>query len=234
MAAPPYDGALYNYLSHPANMCFKLPDHVTMQEGAMIEPLAVGLHAARRGGARLGKSVFILGSGTIGIMTLLACKAMGATQIIISDLLENRLMRAKEFGANLIINSSNCDPAEKVMEATNGQGCDIVFETAGSPITMAQTWKYVKRGGVIVVVGNISKETSYNFLEISRREVDIRPVFRYRNIYPLAIEAVSNGLIGLKGIQPKEFPLDQSQKAFDYTVHNAQNIIKTLIKVSDI
>lgn len=233
MAAPPYNGALKNYLTHPADMCFKLPESMTMQEGAMLEPLAVGMHAAKRGDVTMGKSVCILGSGTIGIMTLLAAKALGATKIIISDLVDNRLSKAKQFGADIVVNPQNQDLEQIVMEATDGQGCDIVFETAGSPYTMVDTWKYVKRGGVITVVGNISQEVPYSFLEISRREVDIRPVFRYRNIYPLLIEAVSAGKIDLSGIAPREFPFSQSDEAFQYTGNNAQDVIKTLIKVSD-
>lgn len=232
MAAPPYDGALRNYLAHPANMCFKLPDTMTFQEGAMLEPLAVGMHAATRGEVSLGKSVCILGGGTIGIMTLLSCKALGASTAIVSDLFQNRLESALKFGATAAVNPNEQNLEEVVMEATNGQGCDVVFETAGSPYTMAETWKYVKRGGVIVAVGNIAKDTSYPFLEISRKEVDIRPVFRYCNNYPLIMEAVNSGRIDLKQINPREFPFEESDAAFRYTVDNAQEVIKTLIHVA--
>ena len=152
---------------------------------------------------RLGKSVCILGSGTIGIMTLLACKAMGATEIIVSDLVGHRLESAKRLGATVTANPKEVDVTEAVLQATGGKGCDVVFETAGSPVTMSQTGRYVKSGGVIVVVGNIAQDVSYNFLEISRKEVEIRTVFRYRNIYPLAIEAVEKGYIDLKAIEPK-------------------------------
>ncbi len=232
MAAPPYDGALRRYLSHPANMCFKLPDSMSFQEGAMLEPLAVGMHAAVRGDVRMGKSVCILGGGTIGIMTLLSCRALGASTAIVSDLFANRLESARKFGATRAVNPKEQDLEQAVLEATGGQGCDVVFETAGSPYTMAETWKYVKRGGVIVLVGNITKETPYPFLELSRREVDIRPTFRYRNNYPLLIESVRSGRISLEGIASREFPFEESDAAFRYTVDNAQDVIKTLIHVA--
>jgi L-iditol 2-dehydrogenase len=233
MAAPPYDGALRKYLAHPADMCFKLPDEVSFQDGALLEPLAVGMHAARRGEVTLGKTVCILGGGTIGLMTLLSCKALGASKIIVSDLFENRRASALAFGAAAVIDPKAQDMDRVVMELTDGQGCDIVFEIAGSPYTMADTWRYVKRGGCIVVVGNISADTVFPFLEISRKEVDIRPVFRYRNLYPTLIKAVSDGVIDLSGINPKEFDFKHSDEAFRYTVENAQEVIKTLIKVSD-
>ena len=233
MAAPPYDGALRSYLAHPANMCFKLPDTMTFQEGAMLEPLAVGMHAAERGEISLGKSVCILGGGTIGIMTLLSCKALGASKAVVSDLFDSRTETAVRFGADRGVNPQKENLEEVVMDLTGGEGCDVVFETAGSPYTMAETWKYVKRGGLIVCVGNIAKETSYPFLELSRKEVDIRTVFRYRNNYPLLIEAVRTGKIDLKSICPREFPFEQSDAAFRYTVDNAQEVIKTLIHVAD-
>ncbi len=233
MAAPPFDGALQSYLAHPADLCFRLLDSMTMQEGAMLEPLAVGMHAAKRGGVTMGQSVCILGSGTIGIMTLLACKALGATRIVVSDLIESRLESAKAFGADVVVNPREQDLEAAVMELTGGAGCDVVFETAGSPHTMVDTWKYVRRGGVITLVGNITADVSYSFLEISRKEVDIRPVFRYRNLYPMLIEAVASGKIDLSGIRPREFPFEESDAAFRYTANNAQEVIKTLIRVSE-
>ena len=233
LAAPPYDGALRKYMAFPAKMCFKISEKMTMQEGAMLEPLAVGMHAAMRGQVSLGKTVCILGSGTIGIMTLLACKAMGATEIIVSDLVDQRLESARRLGATVTANPKEVDVTQAVMEATGGKGCDVVFETAGSPVTMAQTPRYVRSGGVIVVVGNIAQDVSYNFLDISRKEVEIRTVFRYRNIYPMIIEAVEKGIIPLKEIAPREFPFEQADEAFQYTITHAQEVIKTLIKVSD-
>lgn len=233
LAAPPYNGALRRYMAHPANMCYKLPETMSFQEGALLEPLAVGMHAATRGEISLGKTVCILGSGTIGIMTLLSCKALGASTAIVADLLPKRLESAVHYGATRGVNSKEENLEAIVMELTGGAGCDVVFETAGSPFTMVDTWKYVKRGGKIVVVGNITKDTPYPFLEISRKEADIRPVFRYCNNYPLLIEAVRSGKICLDGIVSREFPFEQSDEAFRYTQENARDIIKTLIHVAE-
>lgn len=233
MASPPYDGALRNYMAYPASLAFKLPDNISTEEGAMVEPLAVGLHAARRGEVQLGKTVAILGGGPIGIMTVLACRAMSATKVIVSDLFDTRLANALKFGADVAVNPKHTDVEAAVLDATDGQGADVVFETAGSPVTMAQTVKLVKRGGLIVIVGNITKGTSFDFLAITNREVDIRPVFRYRNIYPIAIDAIRTGKIDLKALAPRIFPFDQTQAAFDYTIDNAEEVIKTLIRVTE-
>lgn len=229
----PTNGALRNYFAYPAEWCFKLPDNVSTMEGTMLEPLSVGMHAAGRGGAELGKTALIIGVGTIGYMTMLACKAMGVSKIIVSDALENRLALALQHGADYAINVKNEDAVEKVMEYTDGEGCDIVFETAGSPVTLASTWKYVKTAGVIVNVGNASGEIPFVFGELARKEVDIRSVWRYRNIYPIAIEAVRTGKIDLKHIEPAMFPFEKSQEAFEYAFEHRSEVLKTIIQVTE-
>lgn len=210
-------------------------DVTTLKVGdrVALEPLSVGMHAAGRGGAELGKTALIIGVGTIGYMTMLACKAMGVSKIIVSDALENRLALALQHGADYAINVKNEDAVEKVMEYTDGEGCDIVFETAGSPVTLASTWKYVKTAGVIVNVGNASGEIPFVFGELARKEVDIRSVWRYRNIYPIAIEAVRTGKIDLKHIEPAMFPFEKSQEAFEYAFEHRSEVLKTIIQVTE-
>ncbi len=230
-AMPPADGALRQYMAYPEEWCFKLPEHVSSLEGCMIEPLAVGMHAARRGEVELGKTVCIIGVGTIGFMTMLACKAMGAGKIIVSDALPNRLSMAGKMGADVALNAKEEDVEARVLEETGGLGCDIVFEAAGSPYTLADTWKYVKRGGVIVNVGNAGGEVPYLFGELARKEADIRHVWRYRHIYPAAIEAVSKGAIRLKDINPTIFPFEKSQEAFEFAFEQRNKVLKTVIKM---
>ena len=175
-------------------MCFKLPDNVSTKEGALIEPLSVGFYAAEQGNVGTGDTVVILGSGCIGLVTLLACKAHGAGQIIVADL--------------------------------------VVFETAGSPVTIAQTPFIVRRGGTITLVGISSKEKiNYNFAQIMDKEATIKSVFRYRNIYPKAIAAVASGAIDVKNIVTHEFDLDHIKEAYDEAVNNKTDLVKAVIKV---
>lgn len=230
-AMPPTDGALRKYIAYPEKWCFKLPDNVSTMEGSMIEPLAVGMHAAARGEVALGKTVCIIGVGTIGFMTMLACKAMGASRIIVSDALSNRLEIAEQFGADVTINAKEEDTEARILEETGGLGCDVVFEAAGSPFTLAATWKYVKRGGVIVNVGNAGGEVPYLFGELARKEADIRHVWRYRHIYPTAIDAVSRGIIPLKEIDPAIFPFEKAEEAFVFAFEQRSKVLKTIIKI---
>lgn len=232
LATPPVQGCNEEYIAFPENMCFKLPDNVSTKEGALIEPLSVGFYASEQGGVKTGDTVVILGSGCIGLVTLLACKAHGAVKIIVADLVEARLQKALEIGATEVINSGKEDALKKIEELTNGRGADVVFETAGSPVTIAQTPFIVRRGGVITLVGISAKEEiNYNFAQIMDKEATIKSVFRYRNIYPKAIAAVSGGAINVKGIVTHEFDLDHIQEAYDEAVNNKTDLVKAVIKV---
>ena len=232
LATPPVQGCNEEYIAFPENMCFKLPDNVSTKEGALIEPLSVGFYASEQGGVKTGDTVVILGSGCIGLVTLLACKAHGAGKIIVADLVEARLQKAIELGATEVINSGKEDALKKIEELTNGRGADVVFETAGSPVTIAQTPFIVRRGGTITLVGISAKEEiTYNFAQIMDKEATIKSVFRYRNIYPKAIAAVSSGAINVKGIVTHEFDLEHIQDAYDEAVNNKTALVKAVIKV---
>ena len=232
LATPPVQGCYEQFIAFPEDMCFKLPDNVSTLEGCLIEPLSVGFHAANQGEVGVGDTVMILGSGCIGLVTMLACKAHGAGQIIVADLVDARLEKAKELGATAVINSKNTDVFKEVERLTNGRGADVVFETAGSPVTIAQTTFLVRRGGTITLVGLASQEEiTYNFAQIMDKEATIKSVFRYRNIYPKAIAAVSSGAIDVKKIVTHEFDLDHIQEAFDEAVNNKTDLVKAVIKV---
>ena len=232
LATPPYQGCLMNYIAYPADMCFRLPGNLSTREGALIEPLSVGIHAAGQGNVSLGSSVVILGAGCIGLVTLLACKAYGATDITVVDVIPKRLEFAQKLGATRVINALEEDAAEAMEKLTGGAGTDVVIETAGSAKTVAQTPYLVARGGKIVLVGMAPQDViPYNFAKIMAKEAEIHSVFRYRNIYPKAIQAVEKGIIDVSQIVTNEFSFEETAKAFDYVINNKQDVVKAVIKI---
>ena len=232
-ATPPYHGVLTNYVTHPEDMCFKLPDNVSDLEGALVEPLAVGLHASGTGEVGLGDTVVIFGAGCIGLVTLLSCKAKGASKIFVVDVLENRLETANTLGATHTINAKECDVLQKIDELTEGDGADVVIETAGADVTVKQTANVVSRGGTIVLVGMTpNDETCFNFMKLMGKEAQVRTIFRYRNLYPVAINAIASGAINVKDIVSHEFDFDHVKEAFDFVVSNANDVVKAVIKMN--
>jgi len=234
LATPPVQGCYENYIAFPENMCFKLPEGMTTKEGALVEPLSVGMHAANQGEVKLGDSVVILGAGCIGLVTLLACKAHGATDITVVDIIPKRLEYAMKMGATRVINGKETDAVKEILANTAGAGVDKVIETAGSPFTIQQTPYLVKNGGTIVLVGIAAQENiEFNFAKIMAKEAKIESVFRYRNIYPQAIAAISDGMIDVSGIVTHEFDFDDIQEAFECAINNKDEVVKAVIKIKD-
>jgi L-iditol 2-dehydrogenase len=229
-SAPREHGILRNYVSHPAEMCYRLPDNMSFEEGALIEPLAVGMTAAREAGARIGMSVAILGSGCIGLVTLLALQAMGLSRITLVDLHDIRLKKAQELGAWNTVNASETDSVDAVRALHGGIGPDLVFETAGSRIAASQTIRIVKRGGTVMIVGNVVGETPIDFQLMTNKEVTIKTSFRYRNIYPTAIDAVSSGRIDVKSIISRNYALKDAPQAFEDCINEKATMVKAVVQ----
>lgn len=231
-ATPPVDGVFQEYVAHEAALCFRLPENMSTMEGALIEPLAVGMHAANQGGAHLGQTAVVTGAGCIGLCTLLSLKAMGVSTVIVADIIQKRLDKALELGADYVINGSAEDTVARVREITGGKGVDLGIETAGSQITASQLIQATKKGATIVFVGySASGEMTLPIGMALDKELNFKTVFRYRNIYPMAIDAVASGKIHIKDIVTDYFELDDIKNALDSCVHNKQDIVKGVIKV---
>jgi len=229
---PNYRGALTNYLCHPESFTYKLPEGMTLMEGALVEPAAVGMHAASKAGATLGKKIVILGAGCIGLMTLQACKSLGATDIVVVDVLPKRLELAKKLGAAEVVNGMEEDTVARCKEILGDLGADIVFETAGAQVTARQTPQIVARGGKIMIVGTIPGEVPIDFLKINR-EVSIQTVFRYANNFPMTIEAIDTGKFDVDSMVTNIYDYEDVQRAFDESVSCKSDIIKGVIRVAE-
>ena len=232
-ATPPVDGVFQEYVAHEADLCFKLPDNVSTLEGALIEPLAVGFHAANQGGAHIGQKAVVFGSGCIGLMCMLALKAEGVTEVYVVDVIDSRLEKAARLGATAVVNSSREDAIRRIAELAGGSGVDLAIDTAGADATVNQAIRMVKPGGTIVCVGySRSGQVTMDMSVALNKEITFRTVFRYRHIYPMAIAAVAAGKIDLKDVVTNRFTLDQIQEAMEKSVSDKVNIVKAVIEVA--
>lgn len=232
-ATPPIDGVFQEYVAHEAALCFPIPDQMDTMDAALIEPLAVGFHAAKQGDAQFGQTAVVTGAGCIGLVSMMALKAMGVTNVIVVDIMPKRLEKALELGATAVVNGKEKDTVEEILRLTGGAGADLVIETAGTEITTAQAIHFAKKGSTIVLVGYSASgnETLPMGLALDK-ELTFKTVFRYRHIYPMAIEAVASGKVNLKGIVSNIFSLDDIQYAMDESVKNKADIVKSVIRIS--
>ena len=231
-ATPPIDGVFQEYVAHEAALCFKIPDNMDTMEAALIEPLAVGFHAARQGNAQLGQTAVVMGAGCIGLVTLLALKAMGLSTVYVVDVMQKRLDKALELGATAVINGKDTDTVEEINRLTEGRGVDLVIETAGTEITSRQSVHVCKKGATIVFVGySPSGDVNMPMGAALDKELTFKTIFRYRHIYPLAIDAVASGKVNVKGIVTNIFDFDDIQNAMDTSVKDKANVVKSVIKM---
>ena len=232
-ATPPVDGVFQEYVAHEAALCFKLPENVSTLEGALIEPLAVGFHAANQGGAHAGQTAVVMGAGCIGLVSMMALKAEGVSRVYVVDVMAKRLEKALELGADGVINGKDEDAVEAVRKLTGGAGCDLVIETAGTEFTTRQAIHMTKKGASVVLVGY--SKTGEMTLPMSLaldKELTFKTVFRYRHIYPMAIDAVAAGKVNLKGIVTDIFDFDDIQNAMDRSVADKANIVKAVVRIA--
>ncbi|KAB0372109.1 sorbitol dehydrogenase isoform X1 [Muntiacus reevesi] len=216
-ATPPDDGNLCRFYKHNANFCYKLPDNVTFEEGALIEPLSVGIHACRRAGVTLGNKVLVCGAGPIGLVSLLAAKAMGAAQVVVTDLSASRLSKAKEVGADFILQISNESPQEiaKKVEGLLGSKPEVTIECTGVETSIQAGIYATHSGGTLVLVGLGSEMTRVPLVHAATREVDIKGVFRYCNTWPMAISMLASKSVNVKPLVTHRFPLEKALEAFE-------------------
>jgi len=229
-ATPPVPGVMQEYVAHEAALCFRLPDHVSTLEGCLIEPLSVGMFAATRGEACPGQTAVVYGAGCIGLCSILALKARGVSRIYAVDLLENRLNKARELGA-VPVNAAAVDAHAELMRLTDGRGADLQIETAGSEASTRLAIEVANKGSRIVLVGY--SRTGEMTLPLSiaiDKEVDFLTVFRYRHMYPVAIDAVASGAIDLKKIVTNIFSFDDIPNAMAQSLSNKAEIVKAVIQ----
>ncbi|MBS3787889.1 NAD(P)-dependent alcohol dehydrogenase [Candidatus Bipolaricaulota bacterium] len=227
MATPPIDGTFTEYFAQPADFAYRLPDSISLEEGALMEPLSVGIHAARRGNVDLGDSVAVLGAGPIGLVTMQSAFAAGASKVIITDIVDFRLEKAKDLGATDAINVQKDDLKDLYGEF------DKVLQTAGTSDTYEEAMHLVDRGGKVVQVGTPSAdELNIDPNEPITREFDILGAFRYANTYQDAINLVHSDTISLKPLISKTFPLEETEEALIYSSENPEKSIKTMVEIS--
>lgn len=233
MGSPPTHGAYREYLTWPSDFVFRLPDSVSFDEGAMVEPFAVGMQGAKRGGIKPGMSAVVIGSGPIGLAAMQAAAAYGATTIVVTDRVPSRLALARKLGATHTVNVSEADPVAAVHEFTEGEGADVVLETAGTVATARQAQDLVRRGGVVVLVGMFAEqEFPLYVMDIIFREYDVRGVFRYCNCFPPALALIGAGRADVKSLITHEFPLERTQEAIEFARDRKDVAIKVVVKPS--
>lgn len=231
-ATPPIHGCLTPYVVHPAAFTFRLPDNVSFGEGAIVEPLAIGLQAAKKAAMKPGDVAVVIGAGTIGAMTALAALAGGAARVILADLVPEKLALFADNPAVTTVNVKEQKLADVVQAVTSGWGADVVFEASGGARAFDNIFDLICPGGCVVLVGIPVDKVPFDVVAIQAKEARIESVFRYANIFPRALALISSGKVDVKRFISRKFAFKDGVKAFEEAAKARPTDVKIQIEVA--
>ncbi len=226
-ATPPVHGILRPTCVHPADYTFKLPDNVSYAAGAMVEPLAVGVHAATKAEVQPGDLAVVIGAGPIGMVTVLAAFAAGCAKVIVSDVQEPKLALAETLGAVIPVNVRSQNLADVVARESDGWGADVIFEASGNERAASEVFSLVRPGGRVVFIGMPLEPIAYDVVAAAVKEARVEHVFRYAHVYPRTVAMLGSGAIDVTPLITDSFAFADSIEAFDY----AKDMPATSVKV---
>lgn len=233
------DGGFAEYVIAPVRNLVKVPVGVSLEEASMTEPAAVALHAARRGRIRLGDTVAIFGLGPIGLMLAQRARSMGASQVLLFDLVEGKLELARKLGFEQVYNSRQVDSTEVIESATLGRGAHVAFEAAGVPPTMLAALRATRRAGRVVLLGNPSADVTLPAVLISqvmRREIELvgtwnsgYSVYGDDDDWRTTLNAMSSGTLNVKPLVTHRLPFSQGIQALEMMRDQSEFYAKVLL-----
>ena len=223
-------GAFAEFVVLPHWTIIPMPESLSFTQAALLEPVAIALHAANRADVQPGDMVFVLGAGPIGLFTLQAAQLRGAAQTIISDLDATRLDLARELGADITINPNETDVLAAVREATEGRGADISIEAVGIGATVRQAIAATRAGGCVTLVGNLEQRTEIPLQEVISKELTLTGSYASSGEYRHAVELVASGRIDVLRLVSETAPLADGQRAFDRLREAQEPLMKVVLE----
>jgi D-xylulose reductase len=229
-ATPPIHGCLRETVVHPAMFTFKLPDNISYGEGALVEPLSVGLQAVKKAAIQAGDVAVVTGCGTIGLVTAMAALASGCSKVIITDVVQPKLDIASHFGMTAV-NITKQDLSTVVNNLTDGWGVDVVFEASGNESAVLQAFEPLRPGGRVVFIGMPVKPVPVDIVAAQAKEARMETIFRYAHIYPRALGLMASGKIDVKPLITDRYKFEDSIKAFEYAANPRPTSVKVVIEM---
>ncbi|MGI9492090.1 MAG: NAD(P)-dependent alcohol dehydrogenase [Geminicoccaceae bacterium] len=230
-ATPPVHGILRPTCVHPADYTFKLPDNVSYAAGAMVEPLAVGVHAATKAGVQPGDLAVVIGAGPIGMVNVLAAFAAGCARVIVSDVQDPKLALAAKLGEVIPINVKEKKLEDVVSKESDGWGADVVFEASGNERAASEVFSLVRPGGRVVFIGMPLEPIAYDVVAAAVKEARVEHVFRYAHVYPRTVAMLASGAIDVTPLVTDTFAFADSIEAFDYAKAMPPSSVKVQIEM---
>jgi D-xylulose reductase len=231
-ATPPVHGCMRDTVVHPGAFTFALPDNVSLEEGALVEPVAIGVYSASTAGIQPGDVALVFGAGTIGIVTALAALASGCSKVILVDVKEKKLEIVRgNFSKNIICVNSAKESLDEVVFSLSPEGADIVFEATGSLAIIGSFIRYLRPNGRAVMIGMPPAPAPFDVVAAQTKEIRVMHIFRYRNMYPRTIKMIASGTLNVRPLVTHFFDFHQAVTAFAFAATMPDEAIKIMVRM---
>ena len=224
------DGAFAEYVVVPEHILYVLPDKVSFEEAAMVEPVAVAYHAFELSTFSPGDSALVVGTGIIGLFVVQILKNSNASKIIVVDTDNRKLEMAKKFGADIILNPEEHKLKETINEVTKGRGVDVVFEAVGISETVNTSIENVRKGGNVILIGNLSGEINFPLQSVVTRQIRVQGSCAINGEYPVVLNMIEKGRVDVKSLLSAYAPLSEGAEWFQKLYDKKPGLNKVVLK----
>lgn len=223
-------GAFAEYLAVPSRVLYKLPENLTFEQGAFVEPVSIAIHAVARTPLSLGCTAVVVGSGMIGLLVIQVLKAAGCAQVIAVDLDPARLDMAVELGASEGLRSDQPGVLDKIRQRTGGRGADAAFEVVGITPTLRLAVDSVRKGGQVTLVGNIAPAAELPLQAVVTREITLNGSCTSRGEYGIGLDMISRGVVKVDPLISAVVPLADGASWFERLYAGNEGLLKVMLK----
>ena len=231
-ATPPVHGCLRETVVHPACLTFPIPDSMSFAEGALVEPVAIGVYSVEKAEVSPGDAALVMGSGTIGIVTALAAEAAGCAPVILADIKREKLDFVEKHYGNRIVTAHVADrDIVDVLGDMGLAGVDLVFEASGAASVYPSLARCLNPGGTVIFIGMPSAPASLDIVAMQVKEITTKSIFRYVNAFPKTVSLIASGKLDVAPLVTKRYPFAQAVEAFSYAGELPADEVKILIEM---
>ena len=225
-----YNGAFAEYIAVPKDKVIKLPNEVSFEDAALVEPTAVAIHTVRKSGQKIGDKILILGAGTIGLLVLQVAKLAGVEEVVITDLCDYRLKKAKEFGADKVLNPINEDIFSFIEKHYGNDGIDLIYDCVATEETIYQSIQIARKGTKIIITGVPKGSMNVNLAYVQDKELELIGTLMYtKKDFYVALEFIHRQRIQVNLLATHKFKLIEIEKAFQFLKEEREEFFKILI-----
>jgi L-iditol 2-dehydrogenase len=224
------DGAFAEYVTVPQHIVYPLPNNITFDEAAMVEPLSIALHAVKRSNVSINDTAMVIGSGMIGLLVIQLLKIAGCKKVIAVDILQSRLDMANKFGASVLLNSNEIDVSTEINKLTSNKGVDIAFEVVGITSSLKTAIASVKKGGSVILVGNLKKEVDLPLQSVVTRQITLSGSCASSLEYEDCLDLIASGRVDVQSFISAVVPLQEGADWFQRLYRGDPSLMKVILK----